>query len=443
MKILFANPPWWVEDVGKPIRRGIRAGSRWPHTVEAHFKPDGWKDGSYAPFPFFLGYAASYLQRAIPEAQVIVRDSVARGESNETFFDFLEDFRPAFIFIESATPSWEHDSGIVEEIKRVLPYTKVVLTGPIAMTDTDKLLKAGAFAVVRGEYEKGSAKAARGQAGLIEHDIMTEKEMNDAPDPMFDEEVALRYWDSNPKGNLAPQLQVWGSRGCHFRCCFCVWPAVMTGNDPDGTKKRTVRFYLPGKIENFIARRREIAREQGKEIAGVYFDDDTGNLTDKHTLGICEVMLRVKLPWTMMCRADTIKPETWQAMADSGCKGGKIGFESGVQRVVDDIVNKRLDIKEAAETCRFIRSLGMTVHGTFTTGLPGESAAESEETKSFIKVLYGTGALDTHQLSSTAEIEGTPLANIKAGESFKAYPGAKKDADYVRRTDGFLNPPTL
>jgi radical SAM superfamily enzyme YgiQ (UPF0313 family) len=210
----------------------------------------------------------------------------------------------------------------------------------------------------------------------------------------------------------------------------------MTGDDPDGLHKRTVRFYGERNIEDFITTRIRMGQATGHQIRTIYFDDDTGNLGDRHTLEVCSVMRRIGLPWSMMCRADTIKLDTWREMRDSGCFGVKIGFESGVQRVVDEIINKRLDVENAALTCRFIRTLGMTVHGTFTVGLPGETEEERQKTVDFIRELYETGALDTHQVSHTAEIEGTPLANLKQLETLKAYPGAIKDAGYRPVTDG-------
>ena len=76
----------------------------------------------------------------------------------------------------------------------------------------------------------------------------------------------------------------------------------------------------------------------------IYFDDDTFNLGNRHVLNMCEVMRKINKPWAAMCRADTIKMETWKVMKDSGCFGVKLGFESGNQFVVDKIVNKHLDL---------------------------------------------------------------------------------------------------
>src|SRR5690606_9291034 len=94
----------------------------------------------------------------------------------------------------------------------------------------------------------------------------------------------------------------------------------------------------------------------------IYFDDDTFNLGNRHVLGMCEVMSRIGLPWSAMCRADTIKMDTWRAMKESGCFGVKLGFESGNQWVVDNIVKKNLDLERAREVVYELKRLGMTVH---------------------------------------------------------------------------------
>ena len=78
------------------------------------------------------------------------------------------------------------------------------------------------------------------------------------------------------------------------------------------------------------------------------------------------------------------------------------GVESGSQVVVDKIVNKHLDLKYVQEVVSYIRSLDMSVHRTFTYGLPGETKEDMIRTKKFIKDTN----CSTVQESGTAEIEG-------------------------------------
>ena len=201
----------------------------------------------------------------------------------------------------------------------------------------------------------------------------------------------------------------------------------MTGNDPDGTNVRTVRHYNPDYMEAFL---KEIVAKYGFKT--IYFDDDTFNLGNSHVVKMCEVMERIQLPWSAMCRADTIKRESWKLMKDAGCFGVKLGFESGSQRVVDTIVNKHLDLEEAADTVRHLKELGMTVHGTFTYGLPGETKEEMKQTRSYIKSL----PFDSIQESGTAEIEGTPLHTLRERGTLEKYNGAVVGKEYTRATDG-------
>lgn len=431
MKCLFANPPGWDRLQGSVWSAWVRAGSRWPFTSAVQSRPDGFRWGGYLPFPHFLAYAASYAAKATG-AVVSIRDSIASRESYGTFYKSLEGQRYDYIFIETGTPSWVHDAGVIAEIHRRFPETKIVVCGPITATRGDELLECHlVHACIKGEYERGAVRVINGESGLIEHDLLTVSEMNAAPPPMMPAGVASHYFDANPRGQIPPQMQVWSSRGCWAKCCFCSWPATMTGNDPDGTKVRSVRHYTPDYMAAFLM---EWKGRYGFRC--VYFDDDLFNTSDKHVLAMCEVMRTVNLPWSSMCRADTINRETWQAMKDSGCTGVKIGMESGSQRVLDDIVNKRLDLAEAVQTLHWLKKIGINAHTTWTVGLPGETKEEQQITLDMIQDLYAKGLHVTHQLSGTANIDGTPLHAIGLGKLLKKYPGAVADDNYLDEADG-------
>lgn len=434
MKILFSNPPWWVKRydfVGEDAPAsawfaGVRAGSRWPHTNPASSTPDNFIFGEYLCYPFFMGHAATYVAKAAG-AEVVFRDSIALRESYRSYYDHVREGRYDLIFVETATPCWDHDREVVRRIKEISPHSKIVIAGALAAKGEEVMNDAPIHAVLRGEYEKNAVKVVEGAEGYIDFDLLTVEEMNAAPPPYFDDVIAHRYFDCNPMGQRAPQLQLWTSRGCPYKCIFCVWPATMTGNDPDGTGKRTVRFYSPDHIEGTL---RDLVGRYGYK--SIYFDDDTFNLGDKHVLGICEVMSRIGVPWSAMCRADTIKTDTWRMMRESGCFGVKIGFESGNQWVVDNIVNKRLDLEVARETVHELKRLGMSVHGTFTYGLPGETREQMADTKRYLDSL----PLDTYQEAGCGEIEGTPLATLRERGHLDRYQGASTDDAYLVVSDG-------
>jgi radical SAM superfamily enzyme YgiQ (UPF0313 family) len=436
MKVLFSNPPWWDgrqrvvgADGGHTdlYVAGVRAGSRWPFTMTLRHPPGEFAYGAYLPYPFFMGYAATYAARHVA-AQVAFRDSIALRESYESYVAFVLAGHFDYIVIESASPSWEHDEALIRTLHRVAPRARIVVTGPIASKGDDVLRNLPVHACIRGEYEKGVVRVLQGASGMIDFDLLTLDEMNAAPFPHYDVLHAHRYLDTNPRGVEVPQAQVWSSRGCPYKCIFCVWPATMTGNDPDGTGKRSVRHYSAEYMEAFLT---ELVGKYG--FRSVYFDDDTFNLGSGHVERMCAVMRRIGLPWAAMCRADTSAMELWREMKESGCYGVKIGFESGSQIVIDTIVNKRLNLEQAREAVAEIKRVGMTVHGTFTYGLPGETREQMQETRRYADSL----GLDTRQESGCAEIEGTPLHTLAQSGALERYSGARMDGtDYLRETDG-------
>lgn len=425
MKVLFANPPIFENENGV-LRKWVRAGSRWPHSYPAISRPDVYAEGNYVPYPFFMGYAATYLAKHTG-VEVRLRDSVALHEGYASFWRYLQAEQPNIIFFESASPSWEHDKKLIQRIPEFLPGAKIVVCGPITSLQGKEILETlPVIACLKGEYEKNAVKVINGATGLLEHDLLTTAEMNASPFPYYDHATYWKYFDGCPPTPNLPHAHVWASRGCPFSCVFCVWPGVMTGNDPDGQHTRKVRFYSADYMLAFL---QELVAKY--RLRSIYFDDDTFNLGNKHTIEMCGVMRKIGLPWAAMCRADTSTRDTWKEMRDSGCYGVKVGIESGSQYVVDKIVNKGLNLEEARATVIYLRSLGMSVHGTFTYGLPGETAEQMKETKAFI----AKTPFSTIQESGTAEIEGTPLHTLRERGHLDAYPGASLDG-FSGESDG-------
>lgn len=421
MKVIFSNAPWWDWDTAENrFRMGVRAGSRWGHTFGAMSQPDKFVFGDYRPWAWFMSYAASYAKKHT-DAQIVYRDSIALSESYISFKKFIESEAPDILFFESSTPSWSHDKPLIDELHRLFPGVRIAVCGTIVTSRAQEILETpGVIAAIQGEYEKGSVRVINGQTGLILRELLTRDEMNAAPFPYYDKSIAHRYCDHNPVGQVFPHIHIWTSRGCPFQCSHCELPATMTGDDPDGTGKRTVRQYSAAYMEAFLT---EMVGRYG--FKSIWVDDDTFNLGGKHVERMCAVMRKIGLPWSAMCRIDTCDRAHWKLMRESGCFGVKIGYESGSQYVVDKLIKKGLNLEEARETTKFLKSLGFTIHGTFMSGVPGETREQMQQTLDYIKSL----PLDTHQHSGMAELEGAPVHTLRER-------GEMQDENYTRENDG-------
>ncbi|MDP2940278.1 MAG: cobalamin-dependent protein, partial [Candidatus Omnitrophota bacterium] len=140
MKILLLNPPW---NVGG--KKGVRAGSRWPH-----LKTDQERD--YLPFPFFLAYTSSLLKQNKFDVHLI--DAIAEDLTDEEFFERIKKFSPTVILIETSTPSLELDLGYAKKIKKFLD-SKIVFVGCDNNITNPQFLLDNSFIdfVIYGEYE--------------------------------------------------------------------------------------------------------------------------------------------------------------------------------------------------------------------------------------------------------------------------------------------------
>ena len=88
-----------------------------------------------------------------------------------------------------------------------------------------------------------------------------------------------------------PQLAMYGSKRCPFKCTFCSWPQTMYFG--------SVALRTPEKIAEEI---RDAVEKHG--FRSIFFDDDTFNLGTKRISKLCEYLKEINLPWTMMGRLD-------------------------------------------------------------------------------------------------------------------------------------------
>jgi len=382
MKVLLANPPWRREG-----RLGVRAGSRWAFTMPAG---TGSNVPPYVPFPFFLAYAAAVLERAGVNVRLV--DAIAEGIDNEQFVEAIASFDPALVLLETSTPSIYSDLALSREIKTRVPRVHLALSGPHVSAlpvQTLEMAPQVDFILV-GEYEYTlrdlvACLDTGGNLGDVPGLVWRDAEgvvrvnpgrplienLDELPWPAR-HLLPMHSYRDDFAGLPMPGLQMWASRGCPFRCIFCVWPKVMYGG-------QTYRVRDPVDVVDEMEQ-----TVQRYDLCSVSFDDDTFDIGKPRILKLCNEIKRrnLGLPWTAMARADTADREMLGTMAEAGLYAIKYGVESGVQELVD-AADKNLDLRRVQETVRITRDLGVKVHLTFTLGLPGETEETIQRTLDF------------------------------------------------------------
>lgn len=395
MKVLISNPPWFVP-IGslrkKATRMGLRAGGRWPYTTAL--------SKGYFCFPFNIAYAHAYLKEKGIDSTL--RDSILYSDEYADFFKYASEFD--YIVMETASASRENDYYIAKEISK---RSKVIMVGMHATAFADELIELKeVYAVLKGEYERNLYACLMENCGGV-YDFDEWENIDEAPFPTRDESTYLYH---TPRYPLA--VNMWGSRGCPFQCSFCYATCFQ--------QKTRYRPHSPERIGKEI----ESVLKRLPKIRYIYFDDDTFNIGDNRIREISKIMKNFKLPWGAMCRADTCNLGTFKIMKESGCKEVKIGIESGSQRILDDIINKSLNLETAKKTVVELKKMGLRVHGTFMYGFPTETPEEVRMTKKVMNELK----CNSCQFSHVGLLSGTKL--------WKEFERTHKRKPTLRESDG-------
>lgn len=188
------------------------------------------------------------------------------------------------------------------------------------------------------------------------------------------------------------------SRGCPYSCVFCTVHIVM-GKQWRGRSPENV----VDEIEQLI---------QTYHIKQIDFYDENMTLDKKRMENICDLIVKrgIDVEWYAPngVRADTLDLNLLTKMKKSGCKGLRIAPESGVQRVVDQIVKKNLNLKEVEKAVVLAKKVGIKVGVFFVIGLIGETKEDIKATINYAYKLRKLGA-NKFYFSIAAPMYGTEL----------------------------------
>lgn len=395
MRSCFVNLPWEEED-----RTGIRAGCRFPNLTLKN-------TNTYVPYPFLLGYAAAFSeQRGI---DTLCIDGVAERSTNESVRERIDRFAPDLIVAETSTTSLAHDLRALAELHERSPQARIAIYGSHVDTrPLDALNSPGIDFVIKGEPEVTSYELVcaiangedpRSVAGLAfksdgGHVAYSQPrpliaDLDSLPYPKRDAMPLNRY---SVAGFPQQVVFMYGSRGCPYKCTFCLWPQT--------NLKGKYRTRSGEKIVEEMV----WVLDQFPETRSFFFDDDTFNLGRSRVLAFAAEMKRRKLhiPWGMNARADNWDRETMEQLADTGLFTLRMGIESGDEKVLAR-TQKGLALDDARRTMELAHSLGIQNHAMFIIGLPGETTESVENTIRFIKSV----PVDSVQFSVAIPFPGT------------------------------------
>lgn len=398
--------------LGKGIRYGVRAGSRWPWTLPMPPGP--------VNYPFFMAYAGSNLKSLGHEVAII--DSIAEREIDyEKILNRIKKLKFDIVIVECSTPTIDIDLWFCSKIADC-NVQNVVLAGPhLNKENVEKIsienpkitnFLLGEYILSTGDLVNNLSKK------VFESRVL--KDVDTIPFPYRDFNMAEMYYDPSMP-TAKPQLQIYGSKGCPFKCTFCSWPQNMYAG--------SVALRAPEKIAEEI---KESIKLHG--YRSIFFDDDTFNLGTERISKLCDYLKEINLPWTMMGRLDVSPDWLYDKMVESGCVGMRFGIETFNLDVLKN-VKKGIERKDFRGTLEHISTKypDLMIHITMMKDMPGMTEEMHREDMDIIsKMGFRENSIKrSYQLSRCVPFPGTELYR-----QMKEKYGEEKLEDYKKYDGG-------
>jgi hopanoid biosynthesis associated radical SAM protein HpnJ len=381
-KTLFLNPPSYEGFDGG-------AGSRYQAKREVR---SFW-------YPTWLAQVAAI----VTNSKLI--DAPARGLLLDDIIPMANDFEMAILYVSA--PTFRSDIAVAEALKKANPKLMIGLVGAHVATLPESSLEASEMVdfIARHEFDYTILEIAEGKPfdeidGITwrkDGKIVNNKDRAQIHDmdslpmvtPVYERDLVVEdYFIGYLK---YPYMSFYSGRGCRAKCSFCLWPQTIGGN--------TYRTRSAAKVVEEVA----LMKEKFPQVQEFFFDDDT--FTDDHARAeeIARGLGKLGITWSCNARPN-VPYETLKVLKENGLRLLLVGYESGVQEILNNI-RKGTRIEYIRRFTADCHKLGIAIHGTFIVGLPGETQETIRQTIQFAKDINP----HTIQVSLAAPYPGTAL----------------------------------
>jgi hopanoid biosynthesis associated radical SAM protein HpnJ len=369
-------------------------------------------------YPTWLAQPAAL----VPGSRLV--DAPARGLTLQDVLPLAAEYELAVL--HTSTPSFRSDVRVAEALKAANPGLRIGFVGAHVAVAPEASLRASEAVefVARNEFDFTIQEVAEGRpvesiAGLsyrsegrIVHnpERATLENMDLLP---FVSEVYQRdlvIEDYFIGYLLHPYVSLYTGRGCRSRCTFCLWPQTVGGH-----RYRT-------RSAAHVAAEIRFAKQAFPRVKEYFFDDDTFTDDLPRAESIARELDRIGVTWSCNAKAN-VPFESLKILRDNGLRLLLVGYETGSQQILNNI-RKGTRVDAARRFTEDCHRLGITIHGTFIVGLPGETRESIRETIRFAREINP----HTLQVSLAAPYPGTELYR-QAVENDWLAPGHELVAD--------------
>jgi len=341
--------------------------------------------------PLGIAFLGAALERAGVEVKVL--DLVVYPYSKKILESVLKKFNPHFVGSTAVTMSFDNAIKVISDVKSINPDIYTVMGGPhvtFCARETMEAFPELDFVVLgEGEetivdlvamsengrkWDRIDGIAYRDGSNLHCIDVKkTSIDVNSLPLPARHLLPLGRYRALNMPISLTT------SRGCPFKCIFCVGRKMVGA---------TVRYRSAKPVVDEMESLNNLGFPQ------INIADDLFTANKKHCIEICDEILDrgLKIKWSSFARVDTVSPEVMKKMKKAGCDSVSFGVETANEEILKTI-RKGITISQVTDAVKMCNDAGIQPSASFILGLPGETPETLKETVEFGKKLKKMGVI--------------------------------------------------
>lgn len=202
--------------------------------------------------------------------------------------------------------------------------------------------------------------------------------MDDLPTPAWDLIDVEKYigrlssgldeWVAPGEPRLSQVINMYTSKGCPFPCSFCY------------NLNFNRRQWRAKNADKAVAEMEMLHKKYG--INYFIIHDDNFVVDRRRALKIAELIREkgMKIKYSIDARIDYFDPDFLKKLKDSGLCEIRVGCESGSNRVLKEIIQKRITVEQTIKAVEVARDLDLKLILSFVIGWPTETISERQET---------------------------------------------------------------
>jgi len=355
--------------------------------------------------PLGLAFLGAALERAGVEVKIL--DLVVSPYSKNMLESVLKGFLPHIVGTTAVTMTFDNAINVIEDVKSIDPDVITVMGGPhVTFCAGDTMNSFPALdCIVLGEGEETIVDLARAVEGghswgdikgLVYRNGSEIHSTGFKPPGIELDSLPVPARHLLPLGRyraLEMPVSMTTSRGCPFKCIFCV------GRKMVGAK---IRYLSPEKVVD------ELEYLSTLNFHQINIADDVFTASKRHCLAVCSEIMRreIKTRWTAFARVDTVSREVLAKMKEAGCAVLSFGVETANRDILKTI-KKGITLEQVIAAVQMCKDLEITPHASFILGLPGETPETLKETVDFGEKLKDMGV--SHGFHLLAPFPGTEI----------------------------------